>query len=103
MRFSRLLLLPLAALAAFAQSAIEGVVLDPSGAAVPGATIKATLEATGAVRTVDTAADGRYRLPSLTVGEYTIGCEKPGFQRTEIPHVYLGLNQTVQKTISLNL
>lgn len=86
---SRLLLLPIAALAAFAQSAIEGVVLDPSGAAVPGATIKATLEATGAVRTIDTAADGRYRIPALTVGEHTIECEKPGFQRAQIPHVYL--------------
>src|SRR5215472_13993275 len=103
MRFSRLLLLPAVALAAFAQSAIEGVVLDPSGAAVPGATITATLEATGAVRTANTAADGRYRIPSLTIGEYTIECEKPGFQRAQIPHVYLALNQTVQKTISLNL
>lgn len=103
MSASRLLLLLAAACPAFAQSAIEGVVLDPSGAAVPGATIKATLEATGAVRTVDTAADGRYRIPALTVGEYTIECEKPGFQRAQIPHVYLGLNQTVQQTISLNL
>jgi hypothetical protein len=75
MRFSRLLLLPIAALASFAQSAIAGVVLDPTGAAVPGATIRATLEATGAVRTVDTAADGRYRIPSLTIGEYTVECE----------------------------
>jgi hypothetical protein len=103
MRFSCLPLLLVAAFTAFAQSAIEGVVLDPSGAAVPAATITATLEATGAVRTANTAVDGRYRIPSLTIGEYTIECEKPGFQRAQIPHVYLGLNQTVQKTISLNL
>jgi hypothetical protein len=103
MRFSRFLLLPVVALAAFAQSAIEGVVLDPTGAAVPGATIRATLETTGAVRTVDTDASGRYRIPALTIGDYTIECEKPGFQRAQIQHVHLGLDQTVQKTISLNL
>ena len=103
MRFSRLSLLLVAAFSVFAQSAIEGVVVDPSGAAVPAATITATLEATGAARAANTAADGRYRIPSLTIGEYTIECEKTGFQRAQIPHVYLGLNQTVQKTISLNL
>ena len=77
-RFAILLLLPFAALA---QSSIQGVVLDPSGAAVPDAAVTATLDATGAVRTVHTAADGRYRMPALAIGDYTIYCEKTGFRR----------------------
>jgi hypothetical protein len=99
-RFFALFLLPLAALA---QSSIQGVVLDPSGAAVPEASVTAVLGATGAVRTVRTAADGRYRIPALNVGTYTIRFEKDGFQKTEIPQVYLGLNQTVEKLIQLKL
>jgi hypothetical protein len=42
-------------------------------------------------------------MPSLAIGTYTIRCEKPGFQRAEIPQVYLGLNQTVEETIRLKL
>jgi hypothetical protein len=78
-------------------------VLDPSGAAVPEASVTATLDATGAVRTVHTGSDGRYRMPALAVGSYTIRCDKTGFQKVEIPQVYLGLNQTVEKTIQLKL
>jgi hypothetical protein len=37
---------------------IHGVVQDPSGAAVPGAEIKATQTAIGAVRTVTSEPDG---------------------------------------------
>ena len=99
-RFAILLLLPFAALA---QSSIQGLVLDPSGAAVPDAAVTATLDATGAVRTVHTAADGRYRMPALAIGDYTISCEKTGFQKTQIHDVHLGLNQTVEKTIQLKL
>jgi len=89
--------------AAFAQSSIQGLVLDPSGAAVPDAAITATLEATAAVRAVRTGLDGRYRIPALAIGGYTIRCEKAGFQRAEIPQVYLALNQTLEQTIQLKL
>jgi hypothetical protein len=100
LRFVALLLL---SRAAFAQSAIQGLVLDPAGASVPDAAISATLEATGAVRTVRTGADGRYRIPALPIGNYTIRCEKAGFQRAEVPQVYLALNQTLEQTIQLKL
>src|SRR5437763_950289 len=50
--------------AAWAQSSaqITGSVKDATGAAVPGAEIKATQTATGAVRTVTSGADGGYVL-----------------------------------------
>jgi hypothetical protein len=94
------LLLPLAA---FAQASIQGLVLDPSGAAIPDAAITATLDATGAVRTARTGPDGRYRIPALSIGSYTIRCEKAGFQRAEVPQVYLALNQTLEQTLQLKL
>ena len=99
----RLVVLALLPLAAFAQSSIQGLVLDPSGSAVPDAAITATLDATGAVRAVRTGPDGRYRIPALPVGAYTIRCEKAGFQRAEIPRVNLSLNQTLEQTIPLKL
>jgi hypothetical protein len=99
----RLVALTLLPFAALAQSSIQGLVLDPAGSAVPDAAITATLDATGALRTVRTGADGRYRIPVLPVGVYTIRCEKPGFQRAEIPQVILALNQTLEQTIQLKL
>jgi len=99
-RLAAFALLPFAT---FAQSSIQGLVLDPSGAAVPDAAITATLDATSAVRAVRTGPDGRYRIPALAIGAYTIRCEKAGFQRAEIPQVYLALNQTLEQTIKLKL
>src|ERR1700693_4245935 len=91
------------ALAALAQSAIQGGVTDPSGAPVPDATITAVLDATGAMRSAQTGPDGRYRMPGLAIGSYTIRCLKAGFQTAETNAVYLGLNQTVEQAIHLKL
>jgi hypothetical protein len=88
---------------ALAQSSIQGLVLDPSGAAIFDATITATLDATGVVRTVRTGPTGRYIIASLAIGTYTIRCQKEGFQTAVVPQVYLGLNQTVEKRIQLKL
>jgi hypothetical protein len=96
-----ILLFPLVGI--FAQSSIQGVVTDPTGTAVPEARITAVLDATGGVRTVHTDAAGRYIVPLLAIGTYTIRCEKEGFQTAEVPQVYLGLNQTVEKAIRLKL
>jgi hypothetical protein len=93
----------LLSLAAFAQSSIQGLVLDPSGAAVPDSAVTATRDATGVVRAVRTGPDGRYHIPALPIGAYTIRCEKAGFQLAEIPQVYLSLNQTLEHTIQLKL
>ncbi len=82
---------------------IQGVVTDPTGAAVPDAHVLAVLEATGNARTVNTDAGGRYRVPALPVGTYRIRCQKPGFQDSEIRHATLSLNQTLEQPIHLSL
>ena len=56
--------------AVYAQSTIQGLVTDPSGAAVPGAIVAAALESTGSTRTAATGEDGRYRIVALAVGTY---------------------------------
>jgi hypothetical protein len=82
---------------------IEGVVTDPSGAAVPDASVVAALESTGTARSVITSTEGSYRIPALSVGTYTIRCTKPGFQIAEIRQVALALNQTLEQPIQLKL
>jgi hypothetical protein len=100
----RLAMLVLCPLALLAQTAtLEGIVTDPSGAAVPEASVTATLESTGAKRTAVTDGDGHYRMPALAVGVYTIHAERAGFKAAEFQQVALSLSQTLDQNIQLNL
>src|SRR5579862_8070824 len=79
--FTSLLFATLLTICLFAQSSafgqvdtgsISGVVRDASGAVLPNATVTATNSATSAVRTVASAPDGGYTVPSLLPGMYDI-------------------------------
>src|SRR5262245_31147400 len=82
---------------------LQGVITDPSGEVVPEASVTAILESTGAALKALTGPDGRYRLPALPVGIYTIRCERTGFKVAEIHQVPLSLNQTLEQKINLSL
>jgi hypothetical protein len=62
-------------------SQINGTVRDPSGLAVPGATVTVTQTATGASRSVTSAADGGFVFPDLPIGPYMLEVTKEGFSR----------------------
>ena len=49
---------------------IRGIVNDPSGAVVPGATITAMLTGTDSQRSVTSDKDGAFDIPELAVGTY---------------------------------
>lgn len=61
---------------------LQGRVLDPDRAAIPGATI--SVEAGNVTRTAVTDADGSFSL-SLPPADYTLTVEAPGFQTTAKP------------------
>jgi hypothetical protein len=70
---------------AFAQTAtarLQGTITDPSGSAVPEATIRITNTATGMVRTVESNTKGLYVAAALPAGHYRVAVAKPGFQRS---------------------
>lgn len=56
-----------------------GVVADPQGGVLPGATVTARNTATGFSRTVTTDDQGRYRLAALPPGPYEMSAELAGF------------------------
>ena len=62
-----------------ATSQIQGVVTDATGAAIPGAEVKATQTETGTIRTATTGADGGYVLSNLAIGPYRLEIGKQGF------------------------
>ena len=82
--------------------AIQGVISDPSGAAVPGATVTATNVATAVNTTRETTTTGYYVISPLPAGQYTVFVTAAGFEKTVQEHVtvdalaQVGLNLTVQ-------
>ncbi len=70
-----------------------GVVNDPSGLVVSGAEVRAVSERTGDVRTTRTNEAGRFALPALPAGAYTIRISAQGFQTAEKTGVMLTSNE----------
>ncbi len=78
-----LLLIP--PLLVFAQTTgtIEGTVTDQSGAPLPGVTVEITSPNLQGTRTAVTAADGRYRFPSVPPGAYSVTGSLSGFGKVQ--------------------
>jgi hypothetical protein len=64
-----------------ATGAIVGVITDPTGAAIRSVEIVAQEKATGLKREAASDEAGRYRLPALPVGEYTLTFRMEGFKQ----------------------
>src|SRR5215472_4544117 len=81
---------------AFCQSTggIQGIVTDPAGAPIPGASVTARSEGTGEERTTTTESSGDYLIPSLPVGNYRLDIKAPGMA----PLAVTGLAVTVGGT-----
>src|SRR5436309_7224069 len=62
---------------------IAGVVQDASGAVIPGVSITIKNVETGVIRTATSDEGGRYTVPELTLGDYEVKAQLPGFQ-TEV-------------------
>lgn len=80
----RLLALLLAVVSALtAQSSntadLEGLITDPAGAVIAGASLSVKNRETGVVRTGESSQIGRYRIAALPAGDYELTVMKPGF------------------------
>src|SRR5215831_2847641 len=67
-------------LAQGATAAISGNVLDPTGAAIPGATIIVKNVGTAFTRTILSDDQGRYVAAELPIGEYEVRDHSQGFR-----------------------
>ena len=80
---------------------ISGRVEDPSGAAIPQATVTVTSLETKAGRTVATDAGGTYRVLALPVGQYEVKAEAAGFRAALQTGIGLAVGQEVVVTLKL--
>lgn len=88
-----LVFLPWTAAAQSGAASITGLVVDTSGAAMPGVTITAKNDANGTTYVAVSNAAGNYAIPALLVGTYTVTAELTGFRPTERNGVQLEARQ----------
>jgi hypothetical protein len=80
-----------------------GNVADPSGAAVPGATVKLTNVSTNDSLTAQTNESGIYTLPDLTAGTYRVEVTKQGFRTFVASNVLVNQNNVVRVDAALQV
>lgn len=85
------------------QGTIEGSVLDPTGAAVAGAHLAATQEATGAAFETTSGPDGLFTFAVLPVGVYTIEVQHSGFATLTRKNVTLNVGARLNLEFTLSL
>ena len=99
-------LLLLSCVSTFAQQTagnVSGRVLDPQGAAIPGATVTAKSASTGFTRSEVSDAEGVYRIASVPVGAYDVTAELQGFTTVSRKNVEVQVGQTVSFDFSLKV
>src|SRR5580704_3026065 len=95
----------LAATLSFAQTTgtIGGVVLDPTGAAVPNSSVTATSPATGVVSKTTSLSDGKYLFNNLLPDTYTLSADASGFKTSVNTGIELHVNDKLEINISLQV
>lgn len=78
---------------------LNGTVTDEAGAVVLNAKVTVTANSAGQAKTVTTDSEGRYSVPFLQPGRYSVTVEALGFAKS----VRSGLNLEVAQTATLDL
>ncbi len=81
----------------------DGTVMDETKAVIPGATVKATHLATNTVYTATTSSNGRFSIPTVRLGRYTVVVEAATFRRTVINDVLVEVGKSATLNIILQV
>ena len=82
---------------------IQGIISDPTGAAIPKAAVTVKNMATGEDRSFTTDDSGFYAVPSLPAGRYSISVKASGMQATTVNDLVLEVSRTVVQDFHLQV
>src|SRR5579875_3124941 len=83
--------------------AVVGSVTDPSGAAVPNASVQLLNTATNAVSTQTTNSAGEYSFTNVAPGDYNVTVTATGFRTSTIEKLTVDVNKSTSQPIQLQL
>ena len=84
-------------------STISGVVRDPTGAPLPGASVNVVNEETGVTYETVSNGEGLYRAPALVPGRYRIEIRLEGFDTAVRRSLTLEVSQTLAVDVTLRV
>jgi hypothetical protein len=82
---------------------ITGLVLDPTGAAVPDATVEIRDSLTGVVTKLTSSSTGNYSSPPLVIGTYEVSVTRTGFKVFHASGINLASGQTFRQDVQLQM
>jgi hypothetical protein len=82
---------------------ISGTVTDSSGAVVTGAAVRIVNTQTAIERTMQTDVSGRYEIPRLPVGPYSVSVSMQGFQTASVPNLDLHIDQDLRVDVQMRV
>src|SRR5262245_50374924 len=82
---------------------IIGVVKDPGGAVIPGATVTATNVATQVSQQAVTDSEGNFEILNVPIGNYRLSAENPGFKKLVSDEKNLQINQVLRVEMVLQV
>src|ERR1700731_3415342 len=82
---------------------ISGMISDPSGAFVPGATVTLNNTGNGTKQNATTNGQGQYSFPVVPVGRYELEVRSPGFQPYKKIGVVIDVNSALQIDATLQI
>ena len=85
------------------RATITGIVQDPTGAAIPGATLNLRSLGTSAIAKANTGPDGFFTFPGLVAGGYDLTVTAPGFREYIQRGISVNLDQQVRIDVSLEV
>jgi hypothetical protein len=98
-----LCVLPLRLWPQFATGTITGVVKDPTGAVIPGASVTVTEQQTGAAVKVLSQHDGSFTAPNLAPASYILAVEAGGFKRLVIEGLKVDVGSILTQDLILEV
>jgi hypothetical protein len=96
-------LLPALGRAQSFNATLSGTVSDPTGAAIPNATLTLRSVATGSVSKATSGPDGLYSFPNLRPGIYELRSSAKGFKEYVQTGIELTMNALVRQDVQLQL
>ncbi|HRH44352.1 MAG TPA: carboxypeptidase-like regulatory domain-containing protein, partial [Pyrinomonadaceae bacterium] len=81
---------------------LSGTVVDGNGAVIPGVKITILNTENSARRDIETNDDGKFTVPSLPPGKYSLSAQREGFASFELQSIVLNVNDERSLRISLN-
>ncbi len=84
-------------------AALEGRVLDPTGASIPAAVVTVRDAATGFTVEGPAGPDGRYHIGPLPAGSYTVTAEAPAFRSVIVEQLVVDVGRTVVRDFTLSI